>query len=206
MPATKVLGDRDIARGRQTRNVLRGWRIHHPGAASRCEQSRHKGHLDRRNGMVKRSFNHIGYTSSLLASTSSARIGTPRLQAWTPWTTQSFSTSMTSSTVAPSFSAALMCRRVHVRERRIAGDAEELDLLGRHHAALINRDRSCKELVSPCRIELEERIPCGIPLADRPHRVASWCDRRWLLRRFRAARPGFLQKDRCAEAAGMDGH
>jgi hypothetical protein len=48
----------------------------------------------------------------LVRSSSSARIGTPRLQACTPWTTQSFSTSMISSIVAPSFNAALMWRRV----------------------------------------------------------------------------------------------
>jgi len=41
-------------------------------------------------------------------SNSSARIGTPRLQACTPWTTQSFSTSMISSIVAPALRAALM--------------------------------------------------------------------------------------------------
>jgi hypothetical protein len=39
-------------------------------------------------------------------------VGTPKLPACTPWMTQSFSTSMISSIVAPSFRAALMCRRV----------------------------------------------------------------------------------------------
>jgi hypothetical protein len=43
-----------------------------------------------------------------LRANSSSRIGSPRLQACTPWMTQSFSTSMISSIVAPSFSAALM--------------------------------------------------------------------------------------------------
>jgi hypothetical protein len=38
---------------------------------------------------------------------SSAKIGTPRLHAWTPCTTHNFSTSMISSIVAPSLSAAL---------------------------------------------------------------------------------------------------
>src|SRR4051794_3750111 len=40
-------------------------------------------------------------------SSSSARIGTPRLHACTPWATHSFSTSMISSVVAPSANAAL---------------------------------------------------------------------------------------------------
>jgi hypothetical protein len=45
-------------------------------------------------------------------ASSSARIGTPRLQACTPWLTHSFRTSMISSWVAPAASAPLMCRRV----------------------------------------------------------------------------------------------
>ena len=43
-----------------------------------------------------------------LLSSSSARIETPRLQACTPCTTQSFRTSMISSIVAPAFNAFLM--------------------------------------------------------------------------------------------------
>lgn len=50
---------------------------------------------------------HPMFYFALLAS-SWARMGTPRLQDWTPWATQSLSTSMTSSIVAPSLSAALM--------------------------------------------------------------------------------------------------
>ena len=46
--------------------------------------------------------------ASSACPSSSARIGTPRLQACTPWTTQSFSTSMISSIVAPALSAPLM--------------------------------------------------------------------------------------------------
>src|SRR6185295_1678839 len=45
-------------------------------------------------------------------SSSSARIGTPRLHACTPCTTQSFRTSMISSIMAPAFNAFRMCRRV----------------------------------------------------------------------------------------------
>src|SRR5215469_5323077 len=56
----KVLGDRDIAGGRQTRNVLRGWGIHHPGAAGHCEHSRHKRRAQRPGSTIKRCFCHIG--------------------------------------------------------------------------------------------------------------------------------------------------
>ena len=45
-------------------------------------------------------------------SSSSARIGTPRLQDCTPCATQSFRTSMISATVAPAARAPLMWRRV----------------------------------------------------------------------------------------------
>src|SRR5579871_75063 len=53
--------------------------------------------------------------------------------------------------------------RIHVREGRIAGYAEELELLGRQYAALVDRDDSREELVSPRRVEGEEGVPGCIP-------------------------------------------
>src|SRR5215469_5434449 len=50
----KVLGDRDISGGRQARNILRGWGIHHPGAAGHCEHTRHKRRSERWDGTMKR--------------------------------------------------------------------------------------------------------------------------------------------------------
>ena len=55
---------------------------------------------------------HNGVSYFALFASSSARMGTPRLQAWIPWATQILRTSMISSIVTPSFSAVWMCRRV----------------------------------------------------------------------------------------------
>jgi len=48
--------------------------------------------------------------------------------------------------------------RVHVRVRCIERDAQELELLGGHDAALVNPDGGGHELVGPHRIECEERV------------------------------------------------
>ena len=61
-PGDKVLGDRDISGGRQARNILRGCRIHHPGAAGHCKHTRHKRRFETRNGSVKHCLCHIGET------------------------------------------------------------------------------------------------------------------------------------------------
>ena len=63
----------------------------------------------------------------------------------------------------------------------------KLELLARHHAALIDGERSGEELVGPHRVELEERIPRCVPLSDRPHRVAGRRARRRLGSRPHAA-------------------
>ena len=55
---------------------------------------------------ITKNYRSLGVAESLAIS--SARIGTPILHAWTPCTTHNFSTSMISSIVAPSFSAALI--------------------------------------------------------------------------------------------------
>ena len=59
------------------------------------------------NSMIHRhNYGSLGVAERLAIS--SASIGTPRLHDWTPCTTHNFSTSIISSMVAPSFSAALM--------------------------------------------------------------------------------------------------
>ena len=62
-------------------------------------------------------------------------------------------------------------RRVHVRERGVEGDAQELDFLGRKDAAPVNARARRHERVRPARVDREKWLPSNVPLSDRLHLV-----------------------------------
>jgi hypothetical protein len=71
---------------------------------------------------------------------------------------------MISSTVAPSLSAALMCRRVHVCDGRIAGNVQKLGQLGREDIVDVDRGARGQERFRSCRVLFKEfRLVMGSP-------------------------------------------
>jgi hypothetical protein len=76
-----------------------------------------------------------------------------------------------------SFDMPARAGRVHVSEGCIVGDAQKLDEFGTQHALLINGGSNGEELIGPHRVQIEERVPGRVPLADGPHLVAERC---WL--------------------------
>ncbi len=117
---------------------------------------------------------------------------------------------MISSIVAPAFKRVSnvppRAGGVHVRVGGVEGDAQKLDILRRQDSARVDPRAGRHELVGPYGIELIERIPRRVPLADGLHLVARgrWCG--GLCRRPRAHGLRLFQQNRRAEAAGMDRH
>ena len=90
--------------------------------------------------------------------------------------------------------------RVHVRDRRIDGDAQQLRQLGREYAAGVNREARGDDRFGPRRVHLEEPVPGRIPLARGFHPVADRRRRRCLRRRLHPGGLRFFQQNGRAEA------
>src|SRR5271168_5450528 len=68
---------------------------------------------------------------------------------------------------------------IHVRDGGIKGDADQLHEPRCEKTALVYARSEGEELIGPGGGKFVERIPCGIPLTDRAHRVARRRRRLW---------------------------
>ena len=60
-----------------------------------------------------------------------------------------------------------------MRAAGIEGDAEQFDVLGRHHATFVNANAGGEKGIGPGGVEIIKGIPGGVPSADHSHRVAG---------------------------------
>ncbi len=94
--------------------------------------------------------------------------------------------------------------RVHVRYGCVEGDAHQLQEPRCEEAAFVETGSEGKELIRPGGRKLVERIPRGVPLTDRAHRIAGRSLRLWASCRFHSRRLHFLKQDGRAQTAGMN--
>src|SRR5262249_55439285 len=82
----------------------------------------------------------------------------------------------------------------HMGDGRIESNAQKLGQLGGENVADVNRGGRGDEGFRPRRVQLEERVPGGVPLTGGFHLVADWCGARLLRRGLYAGSLRFFEE------------
>src|SRR5271155_3144242 len=94
---------------------------------------------------------------------------------------------------------------IHVRDRRVEGNADELPKPWCENTALVDVGSKGKELIGPERGELIERFPRRVPLTDGAHGITGWSLRLRTASRLYSGCLHLFKEYRSAQAARMDG-